>query len=131
MSARDDDAMFEFPEETPGSYEAQPQGEERVLDDAPAGVFRVTRAVPAPVQHVIDALVDAISAGGRPRVTGELEPIAEADDTDLGEYAVVPRELRRRSRLRFMHSAAFRFAAGAVAAFALGTVIAWAVLRSF
>jgi hypothetical protein len=135
MTPRDNEAILEFAEETPSPRDPQPAGAEMSGGElSPDGVFRVapdTRAVPPPVQNEIDAIVDAISAGGRPRVASEPEPAAEADDADYGEYAIVPRELLRRSRLRFMNPAAFRLAAATIAAFALGGVIAWTVLRSF
>jgi hypothetical protein len=135
MTPRDNDAIFEFQEETPHARdERRNAGETIVGETPPDGVFRVEseiRAVPRPIQNDIDAFVDAISAGGRPRVTNDLEPVAEADDADIGEFAIVPRELRRQSRIRLMHPAAFRFVGAGIGAFALGTVIAWSVLRSF
>ena len=135
MTPRDNDAIFEFQEETPHARdERRNAGETIVGETPPDGVFRVEseiRAVPRPIQNDIDAFVDAISAGGRPRVTNDLEPVAEVDDADIGEFAIVPRELRRQSRIRLMHPAAFRFVGAGIGAFALGTVIAWSVLRSF
>jgi len=116
MSGPEDDPLLEFAPNEP-----------------PDGVFQSsgdTRAVPPPVHNEIDGLVDAISAGGRPRVSSESPVIAEADDSSSAGVVVTPFALQQ-SRPSVVHSAAFRYAACAVIAFALGTMIASSVLHRF
>jgi hypothetical protein len=116
MSSPPDDALFEF-----------------APDEPPDGLFQQgadTRAVPPPIHNEIDGLVDAISAGGRPRLSGESDLAAEADDSDLADIAVAQHAIQR-STSSVLHTAAFRHVAYSIAAFAFGTVVAWSVLRGF
>ena len=116
MSGPEDDPLLEFaPDEPPDGF-FQQSGD--------------TRAVPPPVHNEIDGLVDAISAGGRPRVPGESAVIAEADDSSSAD-AIVTAFALQPSRPSVVHSAAFRYAACAVVAFAVGMAIAWSLLHRF
>jgi hypothetical protein len=115
MSRPDDDALLEF-----------------ASQELPDGVFQQqadTRAVPPPVHNEIDGLVDAISAGGRPRLFGGSDEIAEANDSGLADFAVADRVLPHAPAL--LHTTAFRYVVCSIVAFAVGTVIAWSVLKRF
>jgi hypothetical protein len=114
MSRPDDDALFEF-----------------APDEPPDGVFQQradTRAVPPPIDNEIDGLVDAISAGGRPRLPDESDAIEEANEW-ASDLAVADPSLQRAPTI--VHTAAFRYIALSIGAFAFGAVIAWSLLPSF
>jgi hypothetical protein len=89
-----------------------------------------SHAVPPPVQSEVDALVDAVSAGGRPRIASELEWFAEEDRPDASSLER-PRYDGPPPPASMIPAGAFQFAAASVAAFVLGVVIAIGVLRSF
>jgi hypothetical protein len=93
------------------------------------GVARDSHAVPPPAQSEIDALVDAVSAGGRPRPVNELEWFAE-DDSSTGSPEP-PRYEGPPPLVSLIHGGVFRFAAASTAAFVFGVLIALGVLRSF
>jgi hypothetical protein len=115
MSRPEDEVLFEF-----------------APDDPPDGVVQqsaVRGAVPPPVHNEIDGLVDAISAGGRPRFSGESEVLAEANDLAPAGFASGHRLWELAPRV--VHTAVFRYVACSIVAFAFGSAIAWSVLRSF
>jgi len=88
-----------------------------------------SHAVPPPAQSEIDALVDAVSAGGRPRPVNELELFAEYDSNTGSPEP--PRYEGPTPLASLIHAGMFRFAAASIAAFAFGVLIALGVLRSF
>jgi hypothetical protein len=115
MSRQEDDVLLEF-----------------APDDPPDGLVRQSidgGAVPPPVHNEIDGLVDAISAGGRPRLSGESEVLAEADD--LAPANFTSGHVLWDLAPRVVHTAVFRYVACSIVAFAFGSMIAWSVLRSF
>ena len=89
-----------------------------------------SHAVPPPAQNEVDALVDAVSAGGRPRISSELEWFAEEDHSGTASLEP-PRYEDPPPRASLIPAGVLRFAAASIAAFALGVVIAIGVLRSF
>jgi len=139
MTPPHDDAFLDFPSEDQSQF---PSEDERQTErqhhapfadsESPDGMFHglEVRAVPPPAQNEIDVLVDAVSAGSRPRFTNDSEAIAEANDAEPSGSALAHVELQRLRSL-VLRSNALRYVAGFVGAFALGTVIAWSVLRSF
>ena len=131
MTPPHDDAFLDFPSEDEPQTEHQ-HAAPFADGESPDGMFQgvEVRAVPPPVQNEIDVLVDAVSAGSRPRLTSDSEAVAEADDAESSGSTHAHYELQRLRSLVF-RSNAFRYVAGFVGAFALGTVIAWSVLRSF
>jgi len=131
MTSPHDDAFLDFPSEDERPTEQQHDAS--LVDlESPDGLFPGVdvRAVPPPAQNEIDVLVDAVSAGSRPRVMSESEPIVEANDAEPSGSALAQYELQWLRSVVF-RSDALRYVAGFIGAFALGTVIAWSVLRSF
>ena len=115
MSHPDDDALLEF-----------------APNDPPDGLVRQSAdgAVPPPIRNEIDGLVDAISAGGRPRWPDDTDVIAEADDLAPADFTMAGHVLQRWGP-DIVHTAVFRYIACSIVAFAFGSAIAWGVLRSF
>ena len=109
MTPLDDDAFLEFASDTSSEpagrnepetqagvdepYRHRADGEVNAALEEALVDFSLdtdTHAVPPPVQSEIDALVDAVSAGGRPRIANEPDVIAEADDWGLEGFALKP-----------------------------------------
>jgi hypothetical protein len=89
-----------------------------------------TQAVPPPALNEIDALVDAVSAGGRPRPASEIDHTTEFVSEDSLAVAAPSRDAPP-ARTLFVFSGIARIVAASAAAFALGVLIAWVVVRSF